>query len=335
MSGYPGVNPDHRGELVIDKDGIVLGANQTITIDGVAVGFGATGPIGLTGIAGPTGPQGIQGITGATGLTGLTGPTGAGGSSGAGGATGPTGLTGPRGLTGPDGEDGEDGEDGSTYSLIAQGVAGPSVPPNALLDGAYVSLYFAGGAGNGVRFSTNGLGNNSDGKLTTTPTATLIGLNARTNYVNHSSFQNAILFSDKPSTTQMGTISCRNGTSFMPRFNAQSDIRLKDNVVTIDPAASMAKIEAVRICSFDVYNHVWWQDDENAVAYPGHGVIAQEYGVTYPEAIMLTLDNNGDEDPNGLQSVGIEHHWDLLNAVKYLKAEVDALKATVAELQTQ
>jgi hypothetical protein len=70
----------NSGVLSTDSSGTVL------TLNGVAVGGGATGPTG------PTGPQGATGPAGASGPAGATGPTGASGPVGASGPTGPAGT---------------------------------------------------------------------------------------------------------------------------------------------------------------------------------------------------------------------------------------------------
>ena len=106
-------------------DGVIVSANQTISIDpsvvplvsgclsGQIVGRtdagwaceNAPSSGGATGSTGATGAAGTQGIAGATGATGPIGATGVGiaGATGAAGAAGPTGATGATGSIGPTG----------------------------------------------------------------------------------------------------------------------------------------------------------------------------------------------------------------------------------------
>lgn len=85
---------------------------------------GPVGPMGPTGAIGPQGPQGIQGETGPIGpmgpqgpqgLKGDTGDTGPTGPQGPTGATGPQGPQGPQGLQGPQGIQGPQGARGMTW----------------------------------------------------------------------------------------------------------------------------------------------------------------------------------------------------------------------------
>jgi hypothetical protein len=218
-------------------------------------------------------------------------------------------------------------------------------------DGDYVALYHTGwDFGNAntppttamkttkKRLETDVLGTGMYGKVFCQPDRNnVMSLNCQSMYSNAAGSGTAIrdfvTFTDKTMAHTYGFIKAVSGST--PYFAGASDIRLKDNVVTVDPAASMAKIEAIRVCDYDVYPHIWWRDDENAVPSVGHGAIAQEYAELYPHAISLSKDEYGNDDPNGVQFLSVQHHWDVVNAVKYLKEEVDLLKATVAELQAQ
>ena len=139
----------------------------------------------------------------------------------------------------------------------------------------------------------------------------------------------AIRFMANDGESAAGSIFTKVGST--PFFSNLSDERLKENIVSVDPASSMAKIEAVRVVDFDLYSHIFNRDTTLPLATGRRGVIAQEYKETYPEGVVQDDTNN----PDSLLSVGIDHEWDLLNAVKYLKAEIDALKEEVKFLKGQ
>jgi hypothetical protein len=93
----------------------------------------------------------------------------------------------------------------------------------------------------------------------------------------------------------------------------------------------MAKIEAVRVVDFDLYEHIFNRDTTLPLATGRRGVIAQEYQDNYPDGVSRAIA----DDPDSLLTVGNDHEWDLLNAVKYLKSEIDALKEEVKFLKGQ
>lgn len=207
-----------------------------------------------------------------------------------------------------------------SYNAVqAVGVAG----------GAYGQLNFDGAH----RINATATGVASSGKLLLTPgevAGQTVGL-AANSATNSGTLSNNISFYASNLATSQGHIQTANAT--MPAFAAPSDQRLKDNIVTISPADSMALIEGVRVCDFDIYEHIWWADDGSQPLGRSRGVIAQEYQTQFPDGVTRSLDDNQQDDPNGLLSVASVHDWDLLNAVKYLKAEVDTLKAQVAALE--
>jgi len=209
------------------------------------------------------------------------------------------------------------------------GVIHTSIQAVGLSSGAYGQLNFDGVQ----RISANATGVTSSGKLMIIPASVAgqtVGLHANS-ATNTGTLSNNISFFASNISTSQGHIQTANAT--MPAFAAPSDQRLKDNIVTISPADSMALIEGVRVCDFDIYEHIWWADDGSQSLGRSRGVIAQEYQTQFPTGVTRSLDDNQQDDPNGLLSVAAVHDWDLLNAVKYLKAEVDTLKAQVAALQ--
>lgn len=66
---FNGEFASQNGTLYVST-GLMVGAWQLVTQNGV------TGPAGATGPTGATGPAGVTGPTGAAGATGATGPTG-------------------------------------------------------------------------------------------------------------------------------------------------------------------------------------------------------------------------------------------------------------------
>jgi len=209
------------------------------------------------------------------------------------------------------------------------GVMQAAVVATGTAAGAYGTLNFNGAN----RISGSNSGVNCSGKLMLTPAGVagqVVGLQSNS-ATNSGTLSNNISFNASNLTTSQGHIQTANAT--MPAFAAPSDRRLKDNIVTISPADSMALIEGVRVCDFDIYEHIWWADDGSQPLGRSRGVIAQEYQTQFPDGVTRSLDDNQQDDPNGLLSVASVHNWDLLNAVKYLKAEVDTLKAQVAALQ--
>ena len=209
------------------------------------------------------------------------------------------------------------------------GVMQSAVIAAGTVTGAYGQLNFDGAQ----RINASPSGVVSQGKFMLTPAAVagqVIGLHANS-ATNTGTLSNNVSFFASNTFTPQGSIQTANAT--MPAFSAPSDQRLKDNIVTISPADSMALIDGVRVVDFDIYEHIWWADDGSQPLGRNRGVIAQEYQTQFPDGVTRSLDDNQQDDPNGLLAVAAVHDWDLLNAVKYLKAEVDTLKAQVAALQ--
>ena len=135
-------------------------------------------------------------------------------------------------------------------------------------------------------------------------------------------------------TTDQGAIQTRNGA--IPKFVGASDTRLKKDIVDVDLEESMAKIEAVRVVDYTKMSHMWHDDPERNALCPAHveaenvrGAIAQEYAEVFPDGVTL---NVGDNPEESYYTLGIDHEWDLLNSVKYLKRENDSLKEMMITL---
>ena len=173
------------------------------------------GTKGSKGDTGPTGPSGGTGAKGEPGATGPTGPTGPSGGTGAKGEPGPTGPTGAKG---------QKGQTGSTGATGATGATGP-----------------AGGTGakgqkgqTGSTGATGGTGakgqKGEPGTSTSTPQFTSLGVG----------------------TGASGTTGEIRATNNISAYYS-SDIRLKENIKTIDNA--LQKINNLKGVEFD------WKDD--------------------------------------------------------------------------
>jgi hypothetical protein len=114
----------------------------------------------------------------------------------------------------------------------------------------------------------------------------------------------------------------------IPKFVAPSDARLKENIVTVDPKASMALIKQVRVCDYDMYEHIWNRETTDPLATGVRGVIAQELQVPFPSSVgMMSPD-----DPDSLLTASNgDMVWDLINAVRYLEEEREAMKDEMEE----
>ena len=125
-------------------------------------------------------------------------------------------------------------------------------------------------------------------------------------------------------TLQMGAdkkLTYSGGTVAFTGTISASDARLKDNISAIpDSLAKLCTLTGVR---FD------WNEKANIEAnVVGHGVIAQEVEKVLPEAIRpAPQEGYKGVDYNAIIALSV-------NAIKELKAELDAVKTELAELKT-
>jgi hypothetical protein len=115
-----------------------------------------------------------------------------------------------------------------------------------------------------------------------------------------------------------------------PSFNATSDARLKTNVRQLEGA--LDKLERIRGVAFE------WAEAESPSALadvpgkPSIGVVAQEVEEVFPEVVSIYAPDPDSEeeykavDYDGLTSV-------LIEAVKELKAEIEALRSRIEALE--
>ena len=120
--------------------------------------------------------------------------------------------------------------------------------------------------------------------------------------------------------TQSGYISTSNGSNLL--FISNSDYRLKDNVQPLESGVSV--IEQLRPVKYE------WKLDG---AY-GEGFIAHELQEVIPEAVSGVKDaelEDGTIVPQGIDLSRVVPH--LVSAVQELKAELDAAKQRITELE--
>ena len=116
----------------------------------------------------------------------------------------------------------------------------------------------------------------------------------------------------------------------MPAFLTPSDARLKENIVTVDPKESMELIKQVRVCDYDKYEHVFNRETTVPEGVGVRGVIAQEYMIPFPEGVQEMAPDNGDTLLSAMHDAMM---LDLVNSVKYLEAEREAMKTRIEELE--
>ena len=292
---------------------------------------GATGPQGLTGATGSTGIDGASGLQGTQGPTGATGPQGAKGDKGNVGNVGPTGATGPQGIkgntgnVGPTGATGPKGNTGSTGAKGSPGPAGPAGPTGAKGDRGPTGP--TGPTGPSAAFNPNL--SYSFNNLSFAQVTNQIYFNegrkcyfqgdggkAASLWMNGQVFE-IILGTSNPTNLQVDGLGGNpilvaygnNGNlAVKGNYNQLSDQSVKDDIRVIDGALS--KVAALRGVTYE-RNDI--ETDRQT------GVIAQEVLEVLPEAV---------NEFDGKLSVQYGNMMGLMiEAIKELKAEVEALKA--------
>lgn len=322
---------------------------------------GPTGTSGTSGTTGPTGPTGpASGPTGPTGDTGPTGPTGT-------GPTGPTGpsVTGPTGSSGPTGPTGSasitDGvkgqitvsDSGATWTINANSITGGQVASGAIgssqiASGGVSSGNIASGAinsssliGSSVIVGSNIAAGTIDAtKLSFTPPS-LTAANSWTATNTFTAAAPGIIIQPSSGSTassgyRVGGTNCSvyststfisvstpvgnnmvvqntggSGVQGTGPYTNTSDITLKENIQTITGALSIVE-------SLDGVYYNWKRDPKKVQQV---GMIAQDVQAVIPSLVQASA-VDGKLGISYAQLVAI-----LINAVKELKAEVDALKA--------
>ena len=264
---------------------------------------GDIGPAGATGASGATGPKGDTGDAGAS-VTGATGSTGIDGPQGASGATGPKGDTGDAGATGPKGDTGDAGATGPAGSPGPAGQNGSDAVFNPNLAYSFNNLNFAQ--------VTNQILFNEGRKCFFQGD----GGKAASLWMNGQVFE-IILGTSNPTNLQVdgaggNPVLISNGANgnlgVLGSYQQLSDISVKEEIEVIDGALS--KVAALRGVT---YNRTDVETDRQT------GVIAQEVLEVLPEAVT---------EFDGKLSVQYGNMMGLMiEAIKELKAEVEALKA--------
>lgn len=318
------------------------GAASTVAGPTGPTGTGPTGPTGSTGIAGPTGPTGT-GPTGPTGA-GPTGPTGA-------GPTGPTGSgpTGPTG-TGPTGPTGSVAVGSITPGLLSTGGPSWDSSGNHTTTGYMISLngqvgasstsytqstssswaYYSGStlkaqitastgqfqAVGNVVANTGGFINGTYG---TTYAYVVDNVSART----YCSSGSPVLTIDTTGTlTISGSTAYKTGGG---SWTATSDSRVKKNVSSY--ALGLSDIVSLNPVTYSYNGQYGTKDTDNTY----YGFVAQEL-LNTPFSSMVSTYDYKDENTGDVTSLytvdTTQLALALLNAVKELKQEFDAYKAS-------
>jgi len=181
-----------------------------------------------------------------------------------------------------------------------------------------------------LRLTTDAYGLNILGKMLVRPTAGTSGatpFDQKHPVAALGVWQSIQTFQDGDSVN-CGGINIKRNT--LPAFLAPSDVRLKENIVTVDPKESMELIKQVRICDYDKYEHIWNRETTEPMGVGVRGVIAQEYMIPFPDGVS----EMAPDDPNSLLAAMHDAmQLDLVNSVKYLEAEREAMKARIEELE--
>lgn len=310
---------------------------------------------GSGGATGPTGPTGLDGSNGATG------PTGADGSDGATGPTGANGADGSDGATGPTGGDGADGATGPTGPT---GATGPTSGANALwsLNGSKI-YYNSGnvGVGNTAPFALLDVTSNVNEKtlnvynIAAGNNGQIASIQRTKDGQGGNDLLQIIVPSTSPSTMNMieaeygsGTITFRvdadgdleiDGAAIKPgggSWVAPSDARLKKDVVPYtDGLDKVLKVQPVWFSYNEKMDFTsFMPDDKNRYV----GVIAQDMQKVAPYMVTTSdvqYDDNGNiiDQTQYLQYDATALNYMLVNAMKEQQAQIEALKAEVAELK--
>ena len=182
-----------------------------------------------------------------------------------------------------------------------------------------------------MRLTTDAYGLNILGKMLVRPTAGTSGATPfdQQHELSASGVWRTIQTFQDGDKVNCGGINIRRNT--MPAFLTPSDARLKENIVTVDPKESMELIKQVRVCDYDKYEHIWNRETTAPLGVGVRGVIAQEFMIPFPDGVC----EMAPDDPDTLLSaIHDAMQMDLVNSVKYLEAEREAMKARIEELES-
>lgn len=132
------------------------------------------------------------------------------------------------------------------------------------------------------------------------------------------SYTNSVIFGENASAGSRGYIQVEDGS--IPRFAAPSDIRLKSDIQDADGAVALARIEALRVREYEMFNSF----AKKTSLGRKKGFIAQEVEQVFPEAVTLTSPTI----PDSRKLVSEQAFYvDLIQAVQVLSARVKELEA--------
>ena len=292
---------------------------------------GAVGAQGIQGIQGIQGRQGIQGNAGTNGTNGTNGAQGAQGTVGSTGATGSNGGTGAQGAQGSVGSTGSTGATGSTGSTGvqgAQGTSGATILGNTNTWTGTNTFYSNAIGVNRINFRTTA------GDASSDPYCLRFVESSYNNcwvefQLNDDADEELRIYGNSCSGYGCGDISGNlyhrfrsNGYAWHAgdlvaggTVTAYSDLKLKDNIITIDSA--LDKVDRLR--------GVYYTKKSDTTNTRRIGVVAQEIKEILPEVVLDNVDLETKESTLSVDYGSITAL--LIEAIKELKAEIEQLKS--------
>ncbi len=323
---------------------------------------GPTGPQGPTGSQGPPGPEGPQGPAGPQGLEGPTGPQGPEGPVGPQGPQGPPGSEGPQGPQGPQGPAGDTSWTITGTNIFSNntgnvgiGTSSPSaklhVAGNLRLD-TDRELQFAS---TDTRLVLTGGSLRVRAKQSATSDI-LLEANDDFRFDGNGEFE--VNMGDEVTIQTAEGVSISQSIPPFPQFllhvngsagkpgggswSATSDLRLKEDLQTIDGSQALERLLRLRGVLFE------WIHPKEHVDGVRAGVVAQEVAEVFPEWIeevpVTGLDQTLVGDGENILAVTFPHDFNayLIESLRYLRylaeiqsQEISELRAKVAWLTEQ
>lgn len=302
----------------------IQGIQGTVGSQGITGIQGSVGAQGTQGIQGIQGRQGIQGSVGTNGTNGTNGSNGAQGAQGTVGSTGAGGSNGGTGAQGAQGAAGATGATGSTGGTGATGAQGTSGATIDNTDRTLKSLRFTGvggDSGNGAVFDSYAIYQQGGGWTHPYPDL-CIGYHTGIKIGAYLGYGGTRFYNNSDWATEIFSVGngdnhVRAAYNFIAggTVTAYSDIKLKDNVITIGSA--LDKVDRLR--------GVYYTLKDDSTKTRRIGVIAQEIQQVLPEVVLEDVNKITDVSTLSVAYGNITAL--LIEAIKELKAEVAELKS--------